>query len=459
MKSKKYIWIFIGTTLALALFVSLFIGTYEVNDSFAYAVFGEYIYNHRIVPMRPFNLDKPQTLFPPVYALFSWPLTNISWPYGMTMLPFVQVALLMGAAYTLYVILVKYVKHLWATIGLVLYILLPFNLIYTTFIMSEILTAASITLYLFVLWSHTQHRPWATPSLLFFITVVATLNRYALLPLCIIHFTLYVISIKKGFRWHHLVGIIGIIILASWAQFNHSLYGKWGLSSVTGRHLYNNVVYEGKLLPPADSAAVKPFLKWNVHISSMLRPWWDAQMIFNDGILPERTIDDMFLYASIAAIQHQPVAWIFHVIKTALIVPVSMPNHPNTMQSDLAACSSQSTQNTCRIPWNAHTCKPALHSCAAQLTWSSWIGLNKSVYPYISALLFFLAVVGIIVIYLQNDAFLKMVAIIFLVMHMFQSATEWISGRFLIPLYPMYAILITLGLQKIVLLLKKEKDH
>ena len=88
-----------------------------------------------VTPIAPYNMTKPQTLFGPVYGLLTYPLFQQRWPVVTVTIPFVQLSLLFLSAYMIYVILKTYYPKPWPMIGAILFILLPFNLLYSTFFM------------------------------------------------------------------------------------------------------------------------------------------------------------------------------------------------------------------------------------------------------------------------------------------------------------------------------------
>src|SRR4030042_2717303 len=81
-----------------------------------------------------------------------------------------------------------------------------------------------------------------------------------------------------------------------------------------------------------------------------------------------------------------------------------------------------------------------------QSLWAAWSTSNILFYPYVTTGLFLLGCFGILIAFYRGNDFLKMVAGLFVLLHLFQSATEWLVGRFLIPLYPLYAVLLIASL-------------
>ena len=90
--------------------------------------------------------------------------------------------------------------------------------------------------------------------------------------------------------------------------------------------------------------------------------------------------------------------------------------------------------------------------------WASLIKFTKNLYPIVPAIFFLFAIVGIIRIFLKENTFLKVIAGLFIFQHVFQSATELIEGRFMIPLYPLYAILIIYGIRALYTMIRNQKS-
>lgn len=420
--------------LLLAAAISVSIGLFETPDSFIYAGLGEYLFNGTFLEIHPFHTSSPETLFGPVYSIFLFPLLTAGWPVGVVLVPLFQLLLLGISAYLVSIITTP-------TAGL-LVPLLPFAIIYTTFMMSEIMTMTWVSLFIYTLFLQ-LHKKKNVAGWLVLIGALATLTRYAYISLFLVGIIVFFRHPSKKII-HAFPAILGLGLIIWWLIFHYQLFGFVGLSTVTGRHLYNNVVTLGKLTPPeSDPAAVRFLQKFPVR-EDLFGPWWNTQFAFMDDfrnrLFTEHDIDRLFGAYAVAAIRAHPFAYGINILRSALITPLTPPVL-GTMLTD--------TSEICRMKWNSHLCAPPIHSAFLQSVWRLFVKFSLNLYPYVSAILFLLATAGIVNIFLKGDVFLKSIAGLFLFQHLFQSSTEWIEGRFLIPLYPIYAILIVYGIASI----------
>lgn len=479
MNLPKFLSVFIlGSAIVLTcLTLAVTIGVFEIPDSFFYVTLAQYFYTGEVYPIQPFNLDKPQTLFGPVYGLLIVPLISLPWPFGMIMVPLLQLVLLFLSAGLLYLLMKKHLPHPWPLTTAIMYLILPFQIIYATFMMSETLTSTLLLVWIFILDGWIDGKKWSHPGLLVFIAAIATLTRYVFQLLFYISLIIWVWDMlhltrllpsflarlhmlaphRKRLPILHLPALIGIGMIAGWMYFNFRINDVWTLSIIQGRHIYNNVVTVGRFLPPDSHPVMKLFLERYNRLGAdkeqMYTPWWTAQHVLNDGIIPEWKIDQLYRDLSIAAIQTHPIPYALHVVRMTISIATTAPYHPDGFIEKLHTCWQDNSTNPpvpiCRFPWNKYLCKPAVQSCAVQSAYAAFATANITFYPFGSAVLYLLSGVGIIVSLIKRKPLLIWVSGLFAIQHLLASATEWVEGRFLIPLYPLYAILIIVALQSI----------
>ena len=80
-----------------------------------------------------------------------------------------------------------------------------------------------------------------------------------------------------------------------------------------------------------------------------------------------------------------------------------------------------------------------------QAGWGDFIAASIAFYPWGALVLYLLSGVGVAVSLFRKSKFLHWAAVLFAIMHVLSSSTEWVEGRFLVPLYPLYAIEIAVG--------------
>ncbi len=475
-KLKPLLLIILGSFIGIAcIALAVTIGVFDIPDSFFYATLAQYFYTGEVFPIQPFNLYKPQTLFGPVYGLIVVPLISQPWPFGMVMVPLLQLLLLVIGATLMYLLMKKHLPRPWPFITAAVYVLLPFQIIYATFMMSETLTATLLLLWIVILDGWLNGKKWSHPALLVLVAAVATLTRYVFQMLFYISLAIWIwdtlhltrflpkflshlhmlAPYKKRLAVLHLPALVGIGIIAGWMYFNFRINDVWALSILQGRHIYNNVVTVGHFLPPDDHPIMKFFLerygRWGAGKEVMYDPWWDVQLILNDGIIPEWKVDQLYRDLSLAAIKTHPIPYALHVARMTYNIATTAPYHPEGFVEKLNTCSQDVTVNPpvpiCRFKWNKYLCEPAVRACGAQSAFATFATASINFYPVGGAILYLLSGIGIIVSLLKRKPFFIWVSGLFAIQHVLASATEWVEGRFLIPLYPLYAILIVVAVQ------------
>jgi hypothetical protein len=441
-KSIVLLLILVAVSIAIAVIVAAYLGVFDDRDSFFYAVLGEFLYFKNNIPMRPFINDPPQTLFGPVYALLVLPLSYIPAPGAMIAITAVQILMLFASA--------GIVGYLAGWPAALLLVLFPFSISFTTVMMSEITTMFLVSVYTVVLYGWTvKHWKFANPSTLLLIAGVLVLTRYAFIPLFVISFGLFFFLPVKNPPPFRLAGTVGVLMVFAWILFNIHLHGIIALSTVTGRHLYNNVVSTAHIMPPYPDPKTNYFMDRFINknrIDMLIYPWWDNEMLFNDGILPQTLIDQMYMDVALVTVRHHPFQYAANAIREFFVIPITAPLYPDSAITYLRECPATS----CHFTWNRYLCTPTIDNCSVRGLFASLFEWEKTLYPFPMIVFLILAVLGIIAATVRGPLFMRLIAGIFVMQHLFQSGTEWVEGRFLVPLYPLYILLILYGAKTIV---------
>jgi hypothetical protein len=442
----KYLYlIFIIIVIA---FAAASIGLFEIPDAFFYYTLGQYLYTGEIFSILPFNTKTPQTLFSPVYGLLVYPLVSRQPISPLFVIPLMQLSMIAVSALLLSRILKKLFPQINPAMGIVVFLLLPFNIIYAFMFMSETTTMFIVSIYLSI-YLLLASSAWRN-SLLVLTASILVLTRYAFIPLFGLSLLFFFIRRPKQV-YAHIPAAIGVCCVAAWILFHVHWYHSPKLSAFTGRHIYNNVITAGKFIPKDHAnAQVAQFFTF-VPFGEMVKPWWDIQpyfaSAFYEGKVTELEVDDMFLAVSIQGIKEHILPYILHLMKMAIITPNTPPYHDNVLSQigfEEPSCSICTPKN-CRFHWIPAHCRPILSVPFATTLFGFFILGNKAFYPLLSSVFMILAGAGILGSFLSKNKYLIGISIFFLIQHMFQSATEWVEGRFLLPLYPLYTILIVQG--------------
>lgn len=414
------------------------IGLFEAPDSIHYILLAQYLQTGLHIPAGPFNYTSPSTLFGPVYGLITTPVTSLPWPWGMILVPFLQLMLIVISAILLYRIFLKFLSKRAAIVGSMLFILYPFQVVYATYLLSETLSQFLLTVYLYTLFRLNQNR-WATPDTLVFIAAILTLTRYVFVVL----FIYSLIKYKPVRSPTRILFVAGITLLSLWIMFNFKTYGTLQLTSHTGRHIYNNVVTLGKLLPDSIPKGTEIFFT-RIPQTKIYRPWWDNQLYFPD--IKEMNVDRMFLTLSLSAIRSHPLSWLATVAYAFIHTPLTSayekaPYRSHQIHDILSNCTGE-----VRMSWNSSLKSTPIQNCSVNNIWIMFLSAQNRFYPAGAAVMAAFALVGLIVA-VRSGGIRRQFAVIFFLIHLAQSATEWIEGRFLVPLYPLYVFFIILGIK------------
>lgn len=470
MRNKVFIY-WVCASFFVSLFLALFIGLFDLPDGYFYIIIAQFLYGGTLIPVGPYHLTTPATLFAPLYGLITYPLILLTWPYNVTLISFLQIFLILISSYFLYIIIKNTVTNKYAIIGAVFYILLPFLLIYATTLMSESIGSFMVTVYIFLLYLYVKKGKLFASYLVMWSAIIC-LTRKSLTPIFMISLCIWVIDLFNRFRptmkhydtkilfmVRQIPAIIGIIFVGLWLAFNLRYTGLFSVTNYTGRHLYNNVVYNGHLFPPDDSPIMKTFMNhFSQNKKAMIEPQWEAELRFaNDfynGSLSETQIDNLFLQFSIKSILHNPISYIGHSLRTILGNATQPPYHKYILtylghsDPNCPTCSA----TPCRFDWaiKDSLCKPYFQNSFVNSIWSIYILFNLGMYPIGMSILFLFAFIGIVRTFIQKDLFLRYVSLIFVISFFLESSLETIEGRYILPFYPIYCILILLGIKTLI---------
>jgi 4-amino-4-deoxy-L-arabinose transferase-like glycosyltransferase len=442
--------------------VSTRIGLFELPDGFFYIVLGVFLYTGKLLEVYPFNATIPQTLFGPVYATIAYVLLSIPYPFIFMILPFFQFICIGLAAICVYQI-AKIVFHKqYGYLSVTIFFTLPLLFIYATTLTAESLTIFLVSLFTLLLLHATKSKkplPW---MYVFSVAAILTLTKNAFifsLPITLLVACWQILrypSIRKPSTSHiipYALVIMTSVLLLRWLLFNYQHHHIIAFTNYTGRHLYNNVVHQGKFLPPENSDVYKSFTRYMGNPQKeLLLPEWEVQTLlvndFKNGTLTESQMDREFLAFSIAAIKHHPVGWIFHISNTALHNVITPPYHRNLLpflgMND--GYYHDPPSDSCRIPWNTYLCKMPGESKFLNTIWGTFLTFQVTYYPIIMGFYGILAAIGILRFIVKKQRSGIILTGIFLLFWIIPAMAQQIEGRYFMPVFPLFAVLISSGI-------------
>jgi hypothetical protein len=205
-----------------------------------------------------------------------------------------------------------------------------------------------------------------------------------------------------------------------------------------------------------NDSAIAPFLESGLSAGEMMSmPWWEVQTWFSGTGKNDADVDRIFFKLSLAAILKHPVEYITHTIERMGRIPIAQPYLRGNFIQDFAKCRYDLCQNCRPVLWNNFTCwnkpicTPAVVSCTAESLWSKFVSAQNFLYPTVTALLFGISLIGSFLELFSSRPLLRWTSGIFLILLGFHAATEFVQGRFIIPMYPLYAVLLVYPLSLI----------
>lgn len=395
---------FVVTILLINL---LFFWTNANIDSYFFWAFGQYLTTGSYPFLPDFTYSRPTTMAPPMMSVLL-ALAQFT-PFAAFFIRLVQTLLLATTAYILFLLLKRSFSNKTSLLIACLFVLIPGNLVYVNYLMSEILAQFFITLILYLILTKKY-------STAFFWACVGMLSKYAVVgyaPIALLF---------PGKKRLPLI-LAGIVIVVSWMYINWQITGSVGLSDLRGGHLWNNVIWVAGL--------------GNKEIR---KPYWEMQK----ELLP--TVNDNFAAfdatlgaVAMQAIRDHPVQYIIAVLKGFFAL------HGNSLPywENLGGFGKPQGAYplTCDLPGTIQLCNAPIQTAWSIPVWNSFITLSNNFYRYVwpfFMMIFFVA--------LFRGGALSLLYIAVVLLH---AGLEHHDTRYLIPFYPQIVLITALGISSI----------
>ncbi len=469
IKKYRFYLLFIGISIVLSYFIATHIGLFDLPDGFFYYNLGAFLLYGRQPNINPFNITTPQTLFGPFYSILLALIIPKPFPWAMTGIPFLQVFAICIASLWVFIMAKLLIGKKWALLSFPIFLSMPFMLVYATSLMSEALTIFLMSTYSVLFTLISKQKTKIPPSLLVFVACLLTLTKNAYVLIVFLTIPLWIFflwrdrskitPIRGGLEQIPvLLGFIGIML---WVRFNKTYHDIYSLTNYTGRHLYNNVVHSGHLLPDKNSDIYKEFFQKAGDEQVFYLPEWEAERIFvpdfNEHKITEAQIDKKFMAFSTAAIKNNPLGYATHLLTVIWGDITTAPYHAKLLAS-LGKPDPECTDCgviPCRTTWDPKICQPQYDDPFMQNVWAGLIYLNRAMYPYGMAVLAGIAAIGIFEGFRKRNWEYLFLTGIFLLFLTVQAAAQRIEGRYMIPLFPLFSLCVLKGIQTLSLWIKK----
>ncbi len=304
----KRIPLFLGIlTAGFLIFHFLFFWMNGIVDSSFYYAIGKYFQTGHYPFSYPFIYSRPTTISPPLYGLMLVTLEYL--PRPDVVLHFLQLVMLVGVGFFTYKILRMLTSKWVAVVVGCVTILIPANIVYASYMMTEIGAEflVAVIVYLMVKGIKEDSKCLAYAI---FLSSVAVVWKYAFILYGLIGFFLLIYTkAKRTFVW--ILPILGVLVVSCWLYVNFTITGIIGLSDANGVHLWNEVVWYGRILPGESAPAMQKFRQYVPANVDVYKGYWDLQ----GYILPKEgnswaKVDEILGNVAREAIREQPFAYI-----------------------------------------------------------------------------------------------------------------------------------------------------
>lgn len=451
----------------ISFYLSLYIGIFNQKDSFHYVNIGRFILYGNWFSLFPWNQGIPTTIYGPIYPAFTAFILHLPQPWSSFLIPFIQLLLVGISACCIYILTKKYISKKLAPLSALLFFILPFNIFYAFFIMSETLSMFLLIVYITVLAFMFKSKiaiPYATIILLACVMALTKTIFQYLIPVSVVLF--FYFQWKKPhksvpFFINYLVNvcciIVSIVLLFYWLNFNHHYYGVWRLTNTVGRHLYMGVVSRAKLLPDSDKPIYKEFRDKVSQEADLTQYSMTVEQIFQTefqiGTMNEIDIDQKMGSFATEAIKDNFPQFALFAVSNFVSLPLS-PAEDHGVLTQLGQIDPTCLDNcpvapvnNCRIPWDQNLCTTVQSHPLLNSIMISFIQLNRSLQPWMGIILYPLAIIGAVYGIMKKNILGWISILSFFFFLGITSPIANAEGRYVLILYGPYTLLIMFGIE------------
>jgi len=428
----------------------------NVDTSYFHA-FADYIRTGTYKHFMLYEYKKPLTNTAPLYSL----LLALLYTFQRSdiILRIIQLSMLGTTSYLIYKILKNATGVNLAATAACFHALIPGNLIFAMYTMSEIGIQFLLTLYTWLVYKSTVNKKIFLLPLISMLGFAMGLWKYPFLmlgPLALI-LQIYYKQIKLKQLIFPLAGISMIIL---WMFINRQITGVFALSDFQNLRYNMQIMWKAQVLPPEDHASVKELRSYLPAEFDLKQPFW----VFEPYINPKtgndyQELDRIVGSVGKAALLYHPDAFLKIFVYTFFKMhmadyPYQTPYPPSLTDFGLPNprfeaiyCNNLSTMNYCQPIIDSPISKPVFRKIISVFNW-----YYAYIFPIFSVILFFPAFLYIL---LRDNAFVKIVAVIYLVSRIPIAAFTFPHARYLLPHYPLMVIIIAWAIKSIIDLIKK----
>lgn len=439
-------------TICSHVFNLLFFWLNSIIDSYFYWALNRYFVTGIYPFIAYFTYSRPTTISPPLYAILLAVLEKLLYPE--IFLRTLQVSMLAATSYIIYRMLSGSINRHLALLIACIFAMFPTNVIYTNYMLTEIMAQFFIAVYVYQIWCFVK-----TGSIRFLSWSVATAAVMTLVKYSNIVFfafsllTLLYMTVRHSVRRQRVPifpVLTGLIVIISWVFVNYRITGTIGISDTKGVQLYNQFVWYGRTLPSENNPAMKALRTYiNPHVD-LYRGYWDLQSYILPYVHYEWSKVDSILgsVASAAVLEH-PISYIIHTSRIFISLHGSDVPYWDTV--GMFTHPDPDHPNYCGPFGALTTCRSVITTPFSDALWDAYVTVSNTIHRFLFfpfATFIFLPLLFYAVIFGRSRQ--RLFGFLYLLGVVPVAAYVHPDTRYLVPFYPLIVLTSMLAVSSLV---------
>ncbi len=384
---------------------------------------------------------------PPLYSVLLALLQYV--PRADISLHFIQIVTLGLTTLLLYKILKPMIGYEYAVIVSCIHALLPANLVFISYLMTDITAQLVLTVYIFILYLWTVTKKIHYLSLLTWFGFLSSLWKYAFLVYGIVALALFLWHKPKIHPKSYALPIIGLASIGAWIIIQTHITGIFGLSSTQSVRYHIQMVSVAKRLPPETDPSMIELRKYVPIGVDLYQPYWEMEPYFFKKIgFDWHTIDRVLGNVGLAAIKTYPIDFARLTVYNFFQSHRSgSPWWPNLQYTQDANPPSNIYPVNCDPLGKFTMCTPMIQTAHTYTTWKSYLQLsdwiNLHIFPIWSVWIFFPSLlIGIVF----GNVYMRLLSGIIILGKIPIAMFAYPDARYIMPFYPIMVLLSVNGI-------------
>jgi len=446
------------TATGLMLTVHFFFGfIYTCLDSYFFHAFAQYLRTGKYVfPILNLPYKHIHTGSPPLYS----GLLAILYSFGRAdiLLHLIQLLMLVVSAFLIYKILRHYINKSWAVVIACLFVWIPGNVIYASYVMSDLGGEFLLILYCYFVFLYLITKKINYLGISIFVGFAGGLWRYPQAEFGVISLLLFIFKHPKGIK-HYFFPTLGVLVIMMWLWVQHTLTGSFSLGGLSDLSFYNlQVMVRAKALPPEDHPATAEIRKYIPKEVDLRQPYWELEKYFipyfgYDYIKLSKLVGDV----GKAALWAHPVA-----VAGAGLDSFYQSNFEIPYDANLATFGLNYSINFpplyCNKLETIELCKPIIKTKYSFPVWNNFVKASNlfyhTLFPFWTFIIFFPLLIYSL---FSSNSVLKIFSLFYLFGRFTVALATYPTPRYVLPFYPLMVIITSLAIVEIASKLRKKK--